>query len=332
MRFDQPVLVAGTVPARARGSQRIGAILLADQLACRVRSRRCLALSLVAHALLLCALFFVPRALPKEPALTEFTLLEPGDFAADAAAPSVAAPSAATRGGAAVAQARDESFVRTATEAEFEPRPQVIDAHADRLASRLATLQRTDASRVVGVAETRLPGTGSAIAPAPAATGGGGTMSLNRGGTTGGGPSLTLTRGQAGGGSVPALATAPKGAERAALAQPEGGGATSARRTLSGASLAGPIADRPVLSYRTPVYPEWAKRDLVGGTVTLYFIVRADGTVKENILVQQTAGFEDFDENARTALRAWKFAPLAAGRTGEQWGTITFRFKLQEAG
>jgi TonB family protein len=81
-----------------------------------------------------------------------------------------------------------------------------------------------------------------------------------------------------------------------------------------------------------PAYPEWAKHDAVEGAVTLYFVVRADGGVKENILVQKTAGFEDFDENARVALRAWRFKPLAAGQSGEQWGTITFRYRLRDAG
>jgi TonB family protein len=64
--------------------------------------------------------------------------------------------------------------------------------------------------------------------------------------------------------------------------------------------------------------------------VTLYFIVRPDGSVKENILVQKTAGFGDFDDSARTALAAWRFAPLTAGRIGEQWGTITFHFRLKD--
>jgi TonB family protein len=64
--------------------------------------------------------------------------------------------------------------------------------------------------------------------------------------------------------------------------------------------------------------------------VTLYFIVRPDGSVKENILVQKTAGFGDFDDSARAALAAWRFAPLGAGRTGEQWGTITFHFRLKD--
>ena len=94
--------------------------------------------------------------------------------------------------------------------------------------------------------------------------------------------------------------------------------------------LMGPIADRPVLSHTLPVYPEWAKREAVEGSVTLYFLVRTDGTVRENVLVQKTAGFGDFDDNARAALRAWRFEPLHDGRTGDQWGTITFHFRLRE--
>ena len=94
----------------------------------------------------------------------------------------------------------------------------------------------------------------------------------------------------------------------------------------------GPVADRPVIQYTKPIYPEWAKRDAVEGSVTLYFVVRPDGTIKENVLVQKTAGFEEFDDNARAALRAWRFQPLTGGRTGEQWGTITFHFRLREAG
>ena len=325
MRLPLPVAHAGMDERSAR-------LLAADRAACRARTHRCLAASLAVHALLLLALLLVPRALPGAPVLTEITLLEPGDLMAAVAAPSAPARAAATRAGTETAEAEDASFRRVAPTAEVEPRPQADDVFADRIASRLATLQNVEASRVVGVAEARRPGTGSSLAPAAAATGGGGaTIDLNRGGTLGSGPAVSLTRG-GGRGVAPALATAPAAAGRSAAAAPATAGATSARRTLAGASLAGPIADRPVLSHRTPIYPDWAKRDLVGGKVTLYFIVRPDGSVKENILVQQTAGFEDFDENARSALRAWRFAPLTGGRTGEQWGTITFHFRLQEAG
>ena len=101
---------------------------------------------------------------------------------------------------------------------------------------------------------------------------------------------------------------------------------------MAGASLAGPIADRKVLSTDVPDYPEWAKREAVEGSVTLYFVVRPDGTVKENVVVQKTAGFGEFDDNARAALLAWRFEPLHGGRTGEQWGTITFHFRLRDVG
>jgi TonB family protein len=142
-------------------------------------------------------------------------------------------------------------------------------------------------------------------------------MSLSRGGGTGQAPTLAVASGALGG---------PPAASDAA-----GGTDTGARRSLAGAMLAGPIADRPVLAMIPPVYPDWAKRDGAEGSVTLYFIVRPDGTVKENVLVQKTAGFQDFDESAQAALRRWRFEPLHGGTTGEQWGTITFHFRLRDA-
>src|SRR5262249_9818924 len=158
----------------------------------------------------------------------------------------------------------------------------------------------------------------------------GSTLELTRGGGSGSGPPLTLGRG-GGTGLAPALAPGGIGAAAGAPAPaPVRDGETAARRTLAGSELAGPIADRAVLRHVTPVYPEWAKRDGVEAQVTLYFIVRADGSVKENILVQKPAGFGDFDDSARAALATWRFEPLRAGRTGEQWGTITFHFRLRD--
>jgi TonB family protein len=98
---------------------------------------------------------------------------------------------------------------------------------------------------------------------------------------------------------------------------------------LFGATLMGPISDRPILHSVTPVYPDWAKREGIEASVSLYFVVQPDGKVKPNVLVQKTGGFEDFDESARTALKAWQFKPLAGPQTMEQWGTVTFHFRLQ---
>jgi TonB family protein len=286
-----------------------------------------------AHALLLLLLILMPRALPQAPALTEFTLLDPGELEAASGEPSLPSRAAATNPGALTTGTRDESFERTSINAEIEPHPQAPEAIADRLSARLASLQNVDATRAAGVAEARIPGN-SGLGAVPSTVGGGpgAAVNLTRGGALGAPPSLSLSRGGGGTSPAPALVAVRPAAEKSAVSGAATPGETSARRSLSGVSLAGPIADRPVLSYRKPVYPDWAKRDLVEGSVTLYFIVRPDGSVKENVLVQRTAGFEDFDESARLALRAWRFAPLVGGRTGEQWGTITFHFRMQEAG
>ena len=52
------------------------------------------------------------------------------------------------------------------------------------------------------------------------------------------------------------------------------------------------------MHYKVPDYPEWAKRDGTEGSVTLYFFVMPDGRVKENVLVERTSGFSDFDDRA----------------------------------
>jgi TonB family protein len=92
--------------------------------------------------------------------------------------------------------------------------------------------------------------------------------------------------------------------------------------------LAGQVADRELKDYQKPDYPEWAKRDGVEGAVTLRFYVLPDGRVKDNIFVEKTSGFGDFDNNAVNALRQWRFEPLAGA--GEQWGVITFNFRLSD--
>jgi TonB family protein len=98
---------------------------------------------------------------------------------------------------------------------------------------------------------------------------------------------------------------------------------------LARANLVGPVADRAVVRYRVPDYPEWAKRDAVEGSVTLYFLVLSDGRVKENVLVERTSGFSDFDERAVAALHEWKFVALpSTPATNEQWGRITFNYRL----
>jgi TonB family protein len=293
-------------------------------------------LSVTLHALL-----FLWIATHKAPGIeadpiTEITLLTPGDLAAAAAAAAAAAPAPRAErepGIAGRSVPKDVRFQRPSRDADIALDPQQSGI-TDQLSARLAAITRAERPMAsgtgTGVVPASLFGTGPATVSGTG-TGGVAPAQLNRGGALGGTGALPLARG--GGTGAPA-SLAPAGisnAKNAASAPAQVGDAT-ARRTVAGASLAGPIADRPVLRTVVPDYPDWAKREAVEGSVTLYFVVRPDGGVKENVVIQKTAGFGDFDENARLAIRSWRFEPLRGGRTGEQWGTITFHFRLRDAG
>ena len=305
--------------------------LRADTDEVRRRTRWTMAVSMALHALLFAYIMAPKPAREATPELTEITLLGPGDLEPAGGDPLPAtAHDRQAMAGARIPVSADESFRRERDQADVAPMTDALSA-ADRMTARLAAMREDVSVPVANASASVAP---SSIWSTPAAAGGAGgsvqALNLNRGGT-GGESGVPLALGRGGGTSaVPALAQAggaPSLTDAPARA-PEGD--AHARRTLAGAQLAGPIADRAVLRHMTPDYPEWAKRDGVEAAVTLYFIVRPDGSVKENILVQKTAGFGDFDDSARAALAAWRFAPLGGGRSGEQWGTITFHFRLRD--
>ena len=67
--------------------------------------------------------------------------------------------------------------------------------------------------------------------------------------------------------------------------------------------LTAPVATLKV----DPAYPAELIREQVEGTVTLYAVIHADGTVAD---VRVLRGVDDrLDENARTALLRWHFRP-----------------------
>ena len=311
------------------------AALALDITQARSRTRRTMSVSLVMHGLLFLWLALQPKIHAEVPKITEITLLSPGDLApAGSPAPPAPAPAAAKPSqGLASSTPREALYQRMARAADFAPDPQSPEMLADQLNTRLAAMQQTTVAPTAGSAVNTVPASlfGAGASPAGVPGGTGPAMALQRGGTGGGGPVVSLTRG-GGTGTAPALIAAPAGVGGGSTQAPARESESTARRNVAGASIVGPIADRAVLSHPLPGYPEWAKREAVEGSVTLYFVVRADGGVKENIQVQKTAGFEDFDENARTALRSWRFEPLRGGRTGEQWGVITFHFRLTSAG
>ena len=310
--------------------------MLGDVALCRRTERRTFVVSVTAHALLFVLLRMMPSSQPME-RLTEISLLEAG-IGSEPSAPAPEAPAAPapqTQTGV-LRQHKDEVRFRRASDlAESAPDPQSDTALEDRLSERLATLQSAVPASIVGLATVppRAPSLASpAGMPSGQGTGGGAPLALTRGGAGGGGGTspLALARG-GGGGKGTSIGLAALPAEKPAARPTTVPARAGARSSLAGASLAGPIADRPVLESARPQYPEWAKSEAVEGSVTLYFVVSPDGRVQDNVLVQKTAGFQDFDDSATAALRAWRFAPLSAGHIGDQWGTITFHFKLAAA-
>jgi TonB family protein len=298
----------------------------------RNNTRWTMTVSVGLHVILLLLLALVRPTHHETPTLTEITMIDPADLepaSAAAAASAASAPITATPvSGIRYNSDRDIHFKRDAV-ADVAPDPQSDRTATDRMNARLAAMQQTAVTPISSGGTNPSP---SALwaTPAGAPTGlgtSGQSVSLQRGGA-GSGPPIALGRG-GGTSSASALANVATPAASGQAEAPARAGDSGAHRALAGASLAGPIADRAILRSTTPVYPDWAKKDGVEGSVSIYFVVRADGSVKENVMVQKTAGFSDFDDNARTAILAWRFEPLHGGRTGEQWGTITFDYRLR---
>ncbi|HZL85731.1 MAG TPA: energy transducer TonB [Candidatus Krumholzibacteria bacterium] len=312
-----------------------------------VRTRRAQITSFLVHLVLLTMLALRPVVFPEPPALTEIAWIDPESLESASPPPGplaagpASAPAPATQSEPVSGQQRpheEKQFERTLTRSEAAPALQTSRALQDVLNARASSMQRQAqagpvrpiaAPAAIPMAGAQLAGVGSS----PTGTG----IGLRRGGGGGG------AAGNGGGGSKPlALVRAGTGLPSSGLSQlatvsapkfeseksrPQDVDDTRVRE-LAGASLIGPIVDRDVLNSQTPIYPDWAEVQGVEATVSLYFVVRPDGRIKENILVEKTSGFEDFDANAVTALRNWRFEALGGGATGEQWGRITFHYRL----
>lgn len=288
------------------------------------RTRKAIGVSIGVHALLILLIALHRTIVQPPPALTEITWLDPVTIPAPVPSATVT-PLRMERTVRPSPAQEPEHFVRRTSEDDFAPRPQDRAATEDLLARKLVALERrTTQASIADVAApnamTRpmLAGVESGVSSSR------GAASLTRREGTSSAP-ITLGRSEPRRARPAALGTIPNATVAAAKIEKTD---SSARRVIDGMSLAGPVADRALVSYRKPAYPEWAKSEGVEGTLTLYFIVLPNGAVKENVLVEKTSGFEDFDRNAVEALVAWRFEPLRKGQTGEQWGSITINYRL----
>lgn len=78
-----------------------------------------------------------------------------------------------------------------------------------------------------------------------------------------------------------------------------------------------------------PEYPEQELKQNRQGTVTLRFLIGADGTVKRS-LVQTSSGFPALDEAALVGLSRCRFnPPLVDGKPVDAWTAIQYVWKPQ---
>jgi TonB family protein len=295
----------------------------------KIQTQRLTAVSFGIHVLLLLWLILMPKITDDDVTLTEITWLEPAP-PAPASLPAVVAKAKPVqerqvpKEKPSVHDTR-EHFKRQRPDAAVTLEPQKREITADRLNDRLAVLQQ---KKVRKPAKLSAPVSSSPVGKTTLA---GVSVEVRQ--------PKELTRSKARGSAPIELNRAPDKIQRAATiptALPEREIApttskrtdTQAQKMLAGASLIGPVADRPLVTFSKPDYPEWAKREAVEGSVTIYFVVLPDGRIKENVMVEKTSGFADFDDNAVRALLAWRFEPIEKGGTGEQWGTITFHYRL----
>lgn len=297
----------------------------------RARTRKAYGWSTVLHVILLIVWLATRTVTDEVEGVTEITLIE----AAPPPAPTPkveVARSAPDPGKPAMPSPKKEKLQLVREEhAEVAP-VQDQAALRDRMRDRLESMRQSSSDTRTQIASLTTPA--SAVSrPQPAGLPNGDVhadpVHLTRGSKPVAAPPLQLTRNAAPGRALP-----PPERIRQSIARPEAAPAqpTSgiSREVLAGVTLTGPVADRELLSYETPEYPDWAKREAVEGSVRLYFVVLPDGRVKENVLVQATSGYEDFDRNATEALLAWRFEPLTGGAVGEQWGSITLHYRLGE--
>src|SRR5262249_29486605 len=120
-----------------------------DETVLRSRTRRCMAASIGVHVVILIAVALAPPAARSAPALTEITLLDPGELDG-APAPAAAEPATQTEAGAIATASAEAHFTRTDAHAAVAPAPQSQTASDDRLDARLAAMRNTNLSPAAG--------------------------------------------------------------------------------------------------------------------------------------------------------------------------------------
>jgi TonB family protein len=266
---------------------------------------------------------------PPPPALTEITWVDPITIQPPAVKVSMDEPVKRVERRAVQPKQEPVHFVRKTEKNDFAPQPQTEEAVEDKLRRKLNALEQKveQPKRIADLVTSKTVGQPALASLPNEESKSKEAVKLSRQENTKQ-RAVQLTRSETRK-TAPSMKLSNVTEKKITPAKLEKADDSTAQRIIDGARLVGPVADRQLVSYKLPEYPEWAKSEGVGATVKLYFVVMPNGRVKENILIQKTSGFQDFDKNAIAALRTWRFEPLGGGETGEQWGSITFNFRLR---
>ena len=115
-------------------------------------------------------------------------------------------------------------------------------------------------------------------------------------------------------------------------------GAASLQVGVTGSDVAevGPLSAGEVdraprkIAGALPRYPRWARQAGLEGTVTLRFVVTAQGTVTD-VTIRRIEGDERFGPEAVRAMPSWRFEPAVKdGKPVPYWYFQSFRFELKD--
>ncbi len=98
--------------------------------------------------------------------------------------------------------------------------------------------------------------------------------------------------------------------------------------------IKGPLGMRKIFRRIEPVYPEWAERQGIEGSVELRPWVLPSGEVRPDVEILRSSGWLELDECARQALMQWKFEPIKGKEIqgGESSVEFIFTFKQNQEG
>lgn len=153
-------------------------------------------------------------------------------------------------------------------------------------------------------------------------------------------------RGSAGGGSFSFGMPAKSGISLSERPVARGGGGLSAipaarprdepkltpaevARAKGALDISGPLAGRKLIRARSPGYPDWAKEKGIEAEVLIRFFVAPDGTVLDRMILERTSGYPELDRLSMETLKNLLFVALPKGQQEDQWGIVTFRFRLK---